>query len=146
MAVAALALCLSGAALATATGHLGNATASTAPVTKTVVTETSNVSAAMPVQEDPSLAAPAPTLASKPAAPVANDAPPWSRRYKGPAAQVPVAAPAPVLKTASKDVKAADPAPAPPAETAAAPATAPSMDQASKTAQLLREQLNSSVK
>jgi hypothetical protein len=154
MAVAALALALSGAAFAASTGHLGNATASAAPVTKPL-THVETATGAAPQAEDPAFAtAPAPTLASPTAG---NDAPRWSRRYKGPDAQLaptPAAAAAPAApakpaeKAATKDVKDApvaqpEPAAAPPPP-AATPA--PSMDQANKTAQMLREQLNSSVK
>lgn len=147
MAVAALALALSGAAFAASTGHLPT-TASSAPVTRPLTqTQLDTANGNAPQMEDPTFAAaPAPTLRN-PNAPPANDAPRWSRRYKGPDAQLaPGAKPVektsdskPVEKAATRDVKA-EPAP----ETPATPA--PSMDQASKTAQMLREQLNSSVK
>jgi hypothetical protein len=154
MAVAALALALSGAAFAASTGHLGNATASAAPVTKPL-THVDTATGTAPQAEDPAFAAtaPAPTLATPTAG---NDAPRWSRRYKGPDAQLAPAAPAapakPTEKAATKDVKEVkEPAPVAQPEPAAAPPPpaappAPSMDQASKTAQMLREQLNSSVK
>lgn len=152
-AAAALAVALSSAAFAASTGHLPTM-ASAAPVTRPLTHAAVEANAAGPAMEDSTFAAtPAPTLAA-PRTP-GNDAPRWSRRYKGPDAQLapgstPKAATEKtekaVEKPAIKDVKAEAPVAPTPEPPAPPPAAAPSLDQASKTAQMLREQLNSSVK
>lgn len=142
--IALLALALSGGAFFAKTQQ---PTASARPTTNTTVGAQhqapdpafdSNGIPASPATDT----APAPTL--RPAAPVAaaNDAPPWSRRYKG---NNPMVAPAtPVNNNAAPTPKAADAKAVAPVAAAPKPADA-KMDQASKTAQLLQEQLDDSV-